>query len=486
MSENRKKTFGGAYRSFIKDLGDMMVLTSPSNMDDRKFEMDYWKSVQDLEYKIIEGIEELEEQEFFHQMELKFSNHIFLHHWGKFRKLAIRWEKDVYAVMWDHPGMLMGKRDWKGDGSILEHAHRKFESAKPRKAHEKDVEWTEDYSEGANQEAQWTVIVSENCGPTFGGTFRMLIKDLNFLNDLSDHYMRNKTLERSNNEWERILNQEILIRKAIENLSSKKAFLEKMGVGLEYSCDRFSRHWKCLQMVCSEREKANSDVNEPATSMNDTEWEESCDTLILVQKTLRRAYPLRSREDPEWKDDYRLDASSTDASSTDASTTDASTTDSSITKSDPVSITFGGTFRKLISDLKKKEDLINPVDLEILGKKGNLRYWTGVAATETRIINNIIKVWKHPWFGLMTIGHCQHHCDRFMSEWEKLVTLCQKWENTKSIWEVKKDVFASRDWEGDRKISGEIRGQLKSAKPAEGSELSVWYEDTLPTRFLIT
>ena len=468
MFEIRVKTFGGAYRSFIKDLGDMMIMTSSSKREDNKSNMDYWKGVQDLESRIIEALEELQKQEFFQYMEIKYHKHQFWRHWLIFEELASRWDLDVTQGNWERLGMLLEQRDWKGDGFVLERVYRKLESAEPKKGHERDLEWTEEYrtdacSKGANQEPRCTTIISENRTPTFGGAFRMLIKNLDLLTHLMDYCIRNKTLETTNNEYQRIRNQEILIRKAVENLSCEKEILEKMVIGLYTSEDRFKHHWKCLQALSSEWEESSTNINNPATHIDDEKWEMDCDTLIEIQRNLRRAYPSSARDDAEWIDEYRADAS--------------------ITRSGRFPITFYGAFQELLSDLGTIEQLTNSMDMEILAKKGGNEYWSEIRSKETRIKDNVPKFSEHPFFPHMTIYMAKllpSH-ERFMAEWEKLVKLSQQWENTKFIWEKPDTIFKARDWEGDRIVLREVRRQLESAKPKDFIMSSEWRESHLPT-----
>ncbi|KAL8790273.1 MAG: hypothetical protein Q9195_006431 [Heterodermia aff. obscurata] len=458
-------------------------------MDREKADEDYWKGIQDLEIKIILLTYEVQTHKFLKNMQFPLdSTRGCQRRWWTFEELPARWEQDLADDKWEWKGIIIEETDWKAERKLLERAVKRFKYAKPRE-HGREAERTEDYcadafSKGATQishtpwwkdasnrapgstsEPQSTTAISENRALTFGGAFRTLLIDLNLLIILMNQCICKNTPELADEDWDRIRNQEILIKKAVENLS-KNSFLTTMEAGIDKDRAFFISIWKSLQKLSTGWEESSSKDNKPATHVYDQTLRKNCNKLIKIHMALYWANKLAwvPDERAEWSSDYIGDPPAGPNTST--------------KEPEPLQSTFGGSFRSLISDLTEIKRHTYSYTLDDLGRKGDCRYWKEVEALETRVKDTIPQLTTHPLFTYMSLGTFHTH-DGFMSHWKELETMSQKWEDTVSIWKDIDTVIAKRDWKGDHTVvKGVLR--LQSATP-HGFEYNVnWTQDKLP------
>ena len=481
MSEDRQKTFGGTFRQLCKDLKDMSDMTSPSTMRDKVADKNYRMSIQELEFRIMDAILELQEQDLFHSMR-DLSHDGFFSHWNDF-KLPNRWDLDenvngcgldTNQNKWKYPGRFLDDRDWSADrDTILKYLHR-FESAKP-KAHENEPEWTEDFrADACSQDAtqtshtaskdtsngalgsQSTASISEIHILTVGGRFRMLGKELKRLIEMMNDYIHDETTETINDQRERIRSQQIFIRKNVDILSRHK-YMEYMGAGMSNERDRFQRCWHCLREMSSEWEESSFNYNKAAPPIDDAKLKKDRDTLMKIHRSIHRGYPGPKSDEDDWKNDYYGANSGT-------------------MKTENLYLTFGGTFRTLLSNLREIKSLTNSHDLDTLGRDGDRGYWTDIQILETQVKKNVSKLSKHPLLAKMGKYGLYLSHSAFKSQWTKVEILSQKWENTASIWENLDTIIDHRDWKGDHKVLQEI--SFGNSRPED--PLTEWYDDYLP------
>ena len=490
MSEDRQKTFGGTFRQLCKDLKDMSDMTSSSIMRDKMADKDYRKSIQNLEFRIMDAIMDLREQDLFDSMN-SHSFDGFHTHWSEF-KLPNRWDfdenesgwgLDTYQNKWKYPGRFLDDRDWSADrDTLLKYLH-KFESAKP-KNHENEPEWTEDFrADACSQDAtqtshtasketpngtpsdalgsQSTASIFKNRILTFGGHFRMLGKELKRLTEMMNDCIHDETPETTNDKRERIGNQQILIRKNV-NILSRHKFLELMGAGMSNSPGRFQRCWHCLREMSSGWEESSSNYNKTAPPIDDVKCEKDRDTLMRIHRSIHRGYPAHLSYDNDWKNDYKAD--------------------SEAIKTEDIYLTFRGTYHMLLSDLREISSLTNSYDLDTLGRDGDRRYWTDIKILETRVTKIVPKISKHPLFATMGKYGLYLSHSAFMSQWKKVENLSQKWEDTASIWENLDTIIDHRDWKGDHKALGEI--QFGNSSPEDPPR--EWNNMYLPAARLVS
>ena len=478
MSEDRQKTFGGTYRQLFKDVKDRRDKASWSILRNKEKDSTYLKGIYDLEIKILEAIEELEANDLWCHMGHQYhvTVHGFYWNWHVFRKVPAKWDYDDTLDKWEDSSKLFKERDWKGDNSVLTWSYYYLKNAKP-KGHGHAHEWTEDYRDdtclkdatqtqkiseetpnlipSGTGEPQSTALISEDRVSTFGGAFRRFLKELNQLISLLNLSISKESSETTKYELERIQNQKILIRNTVESLSSDSNSVEclkVMGTGLTDGHKVFMNYWEWFRSVSSEWEESISDYKNP--HIDREQWEQDRDSLAKVYRKFRWGIPWRMTRDAEWKDDYK-----------------------EYKKPEPLCMTFGGTFRRLMADLKEIGRLIELGNVDSVGQDGHREDWTEVETLVTKAKDYVPLLSKHPFLEHLVLGVFETH-EAFMYDWFQVEKLSQEWENSISTWKGKETVVHDRDWKADHKVLMKL--QLESAKPERFTENSEWENDYLP------
>ena len=464
MSEIRQKTFGGTWRQFCKDLGDLKHQTSSSSMNEKQNDPEYWQHIRDLETRILDAILAIEVHDYFQHMSTGFwktrgedGQKFFHEHWSLFRDLPLRWVDEEHLWPKEYSAKLKEFRNWDGEHKILKTVHDKFDSAKPSLCSlETKSEWKEDDRADASSKR----VNGDTREPTFGGAFRKLVGDLRHMIYLKGQGNLHKASQI--NEWERIRDLEIAVREAVKKLSSDE-FLIKMVSGLKRSHDTFMDGWKYLEQLSSEWEKSTSQNNNPAINVDDKKWKKDRDTLIMIDSNIHWAFPLGSIEDNEWKYDYRADPNASQ---------------------DPLHLTFGQAWKSMKENMKDLERKLNPTNLAIRGQRGDYKYWDEVQEPEERIRDNVPKFPQHPFFKDMYCPRTFHGRDtersNFMWIWERIEELSQKWRARSDIWNHKNDLHNTRGWEEDAQALKEINLYLHREVPRGFEHDPEWTAAFLP------
>ena len=447
----------------LEDMGNMYNMINLYILQAKVIDMQHWEIIRNLEIKIIDAIWDLEAHEFFKDMHSSVSLSGFESHWRWFRDLPCQWDCD-YEGEWDHPEKLLQGMDWKKDHKSLGSGIDKLKSAKP-KGHEHTPEWTKDYRDQTHTSSTpsstlgppSTATVSENRNLTFGGAFRLLVKNLGQLVRLmEDWYEKSDKSDKSDNTWERIQNQKIVVKTALEKLSNNNqsiVFLKDMVAGLREWHSSFMNYWECLRLISSEWEESSSvDSITLAARINKEGWWKELEQLRKAHSRLRRGYPDKLKEDVEWKSDYKGNPSGGE--------------------SDQICQTFGGAFRVLMSDLEKLERLT----------EGDCEDCTEIETLATRANKIVPCLRKHPLYEHMVLGNFETH-QAFTYEWKKVENLSQEWEKSISTSKEKGTGVRDRNWKGDHPVLAKL--QLESAKPQGFIGHSEWEVDYVPASRLM-
>lgn len=458
MSEAREKTFGGWYRHLCDCLGDMRDQTNSSLMKKKQKDQQYWDHICRLETRIIMAIMAVEAQDLFKQMRILRDETKFRVHWFDFRQLPEQWADRQY--LWKDLDKLKEQRDWEAEHKSVKTAHHAFISANPIDCVR---EWTENYRAGASPKG----ANPETREPTFGGAFRKFVVDLEHMIISIDQDNLEKA-SKINDEWERIRDQEIIIREAIRKLPSDELFKD-MVCGLRSSNNKFMECWNCLEQLSSEWEESSSNDSNLATHVGDREWKNDRLALGIIDRNICWAYPWGSKEDDEWKNDYRADPNAIP---------------------DPLHLTFKKAWNRMRLDMISLSFDLCADRMAAKGLLGDEEFWKGIQYLEVRIRDNVPKFPHHPLFEHMIIPHTFHSRDRersdFMLAWEKLEKLSLKWKATSDIWNNKTPggpanlFIRTRDWKEDAKVLDVLFKSLKDEKPRGFEHDPEWGREYLP------
>lgn len=427
--------------------------TNSSLMKKKQKDQQYWHHIHHLECTIIVAIMAIEAPDLFEMMEVHRSCMEFREHWSDFRDLAEQWLDR--ESLWNDLDKLKEQRDWNVEHEVVQRAFRAFISATPWK---RPKEWTENDRAGASSKG----ATPETREPTFGGAFRKFILDLEHLINLIDQDNLDKA-SKINKGWERIRDQEIVIGEAIKKLPNDELF-KTMVAGLKTTRVTFMDCWRRLEKLSSGWEESSSNDKNPATYIDDTDWKNDRLTLGIIDKNISWAFPWGSKQDDEWKNDYRAGL-----------------------KAIPElpHLTFRQAWDRMTEDMLNLENHLSVSRMVTSGRSGDRKYWDEIQYLEVRIRDNVPKFPHHPIFEHMIIPGKLHSRDRersdFMSAWQKLEKLSQKWKATSDIWNHKEDFITIRGWKKDAQVLDEIRVRFDNEERPRGFEDDLeWTKKFLP------
>ena len=515
MSKTCSPTFGGAFRTLVKDLEDMSRDTRNryllcASQNDKSCLDD----IQKVEERIIEAVIELPAQRLFRNI----SNghqliHSFSDHWLHLRELKLEWEhwRSKWMESVERRGDLIAIRDWKKDKKVLENIHRGLIVSKPE-GFEEDPEWTRDYhdkpclttlsqtqctskdskdsKDAGDTNIQdpissdmapppYTAAVSDTRQPTFGYVYRDLIQDLRDLVALTFLEGEIGTNSISPETLDKIQKKEQDVLKRINFLPSNNLFVHMTSGWTKShwtnSHKNFTRGWECLLKVCDKWKGPGK------LTIDTSDWQNDRNTLESFISCCSKAEPKGFQQHPGWTEDYCAVSCLT-------TTQDRETASKArwspgygvatgrlytYTTFESLHTTFGGAWRRLKQDLHDMKDVNTDWNLTFYGWKDR-DFWQRILDLELRIIQNVHVMPKHPLFEHMhAIG------TSFMSEWKRLEGLSRGWETSRFIWSQPTSQLPTlRNWKRDRDTISWI--SLDHAWPGGYDTTIEWTQNTLP------
>ncbi|KAL8790272.1 MAG: hypothetical protein Q9195_006430 [Heterodermia aff. obscurata] len=507
----RQTTFGGSFRSLLKDLEDMSIDTRSRYLNsasrDDKGDLD---DIQEVEKRIIDAVMKLQVQSLFKHM--KTDHHIlhkFQYEWEKLQTFQHWWEnwRSTWNEHVEQRGDLIARRDWKKDKDTLEKVHAILINAKPAEF-EEDVEWKSDYrvvsssavatqtppidtdSKHAYSKATQNPTPSDiipqghtTAAPgariyTFGHSYRLLLQESTDLVDLTDPEGNTGTDIISKETLEAIGKKKLEIIQIVDSLPKDNLFVH-MESGWSGHTWNFTPRWESLVEVCAEWKSPK------VLEINHSDWQKDHKKLKGIVSKLRDARPYGFKEHPEWTEEYCAASCSTTVKgrgqvreSTWCGCYIAPGPLPLYTNYESRHITFGGAWRRLLRDLDSMHQRTR--DMQKYGKFDRA-FWQRILDLEKRIIENFYRIPIHPLFERMRIEALR---DRFMSRWDTVKKLRRDWEESMDMWRQPLATYLhARDWGHESYVLDML--SLGSANPEGFKHTSEWCQDYLPVAELM-